>query len=461
MTTNGSFYQNGLPISSVETGLGNVPAPPVVPKTAESSFYLSGSAYAALANTDALTALFNSSVTATAASAAAAAASAASVPALLTSYALKTYVDAGDATEATARTTADAAVTTAFTAADTALSGTLTTALGLKAPLASPALTGVPTAPTATIGTNTTQLATTAFVLANSSAGGVTSIGTQTGALTIAGGNLSSSVLPVSRYDVAQALTSAQKLQNRTNISAILRGQLWGLTLSVSGATATFGTTAGEAADSTSADLMAIASAYTKTTGAWAVGTGNGALDTGTIASSTWYAVFLIKRPDTGVVDLLVSLSATAPTLPTNYTLFRRIGWLRTIAGVFWKPITQVGSKFYWTTPVADANALTVGVTRVLITITAPPTSVAFVRGLGYNASALTTFLVQPTAELDQAPSSSSGYMLANEVINGGGTSSFVVPVDSSSQIAARAATASSVIDLATYGYDDDRGVSY
>jgi hypothetical protein len=36
----------------------------------------------------------------------------------------------------------------------------------LKAPLASPALTGTPTAPTATAGTNTTQIATTAFVTA-------------------------------------------------------------------------------------------------------------------------------------------------------------------------------------------------------------------------------------------------------------------------------------------------------
>lgn len=40
----------------------------------------------------------------------------------------------------------------------------LNTALGLKAPLASPALTGTPTAPTAAANTNTTQLATTAFV---------------------------------------------------------------------------------------------------------------------------------------------------------------------------------------------------------------------------------------------------------------------------------------------------------
>src|SRR5512139_3643741 len=38
---------------------------------------------------------------------------------------------------------------------------------GTLATLASPTFTGVPAAPTATVGTNTTQIATTAFVLAN------------------------------------------------------------------------------------------------------------------------------------------------------------------------------------------------------------------------------------------------------------------------------------------------------
>jgi hypothetical protein len=46
----------------------------------------------------------------------------------------------------------------------------LQTALDAKAPLASPALTGTPTAPTATAGTNTTQIATTAFVQAATAA---------------------------------------------------------------------------------------------------------------------------------------------------------------------------------------------------------------------------------------------------------------------------------------------------
>src|SRR5262245_18686776 len=46
----------------------------------------------------------------------------------------------------------------------------LITDLASKAPLASPALTGTPTAPTAAAGTNTTQLATTAFVITNMNA---------------------------------------------------------------------------------------------------------------------------------------------------------------------------------------------------------------------------------------------------------------------------------------------------
>ena len=53
----------------------------------------------------------------------------------------------------------------------------INTAMGSKAPLASPALTGTPTAPTAATSTNTTQIATTAFVHAaieNADIGGKT-----------------------------------------------------------------------------------------------------------------------------------------------------------------------------------------------------------------------------------------------------------------------------------------------
>lgn len=65
---------------------------------------------------------------------------------------------------------------------DANFAATLTAALADKAPLASPALTGTPTAPTAAGGTNTTQIATTAFVGAAVAAGGsVTLTGEVTG----------------------------------------------------------------------------------------------------------------------------------------------------------------------------------------------------------------------------------------------------------------------------------------
>lgn len=71
------------------------------------------------------------------------------------------------AAEATARQAADAAEAGARAAADTGLQNQV----DLRAPLASPSLTGTPTAPTAAGGTSTGQLATTAFVQDAVSAG--------------------------------------------------------------------------------------------------------------------------------------------------------------------------------------------------------------------------------------------------------------------------------------------------
>lgn len=79
------------------------------------------------------------------------------------------------------------AVQTSLEKADTALQSS---ALDTYAPKASPALTGTPTAPTATAGTNATQIATTAFVTAavNAASAGVASFqGTVSNASTITG----------------------------------------------------------------------------------------------------------------------------------------------------------------------------------------------------------------------------------------------------------------------------------
>jgi hypothetical protein len=155
------------------------------------------------------------------------------------------------------------------------------------------------------------------------------------------------------------------------------RSYISGLTLSTAGSSSTFGIAAGVAVDSANVGFMKLASAYTKTTSAWVVGSGNGAMDTGAVANSTWYHVHLIKRTDTGVVDVLFSLSATSPTMPTNYTLFRRIGSMKTDGSAKWTLFLQTEETFMWSVPVHDVSGVAMtAATPANQTLTTVPTGV-------------------------------------------------------------------------------------
>lgn len=154
-------------------------------------------------------------------------------------------------------------------------------------------------------------------------------------------------------------------------IAAAIRGYIDGLTMSTAGSSTTMTIGAGQATDSTNAVTMSLVASISKTTSAWAVGTGNGGLDTGSIANSTWYYFYLIRRPDTGVVDVIFSLNSTSPALPTNYTQFRYIGAGLTNGSGQWVAFRQVGDEFYWSTPVQDFNGAG-SATASLLTISVP-----------------------------------------------------------------------------------------
>jgi hypothetical protein len=116
----------------------------------------------------------------------------------------------------------------------------------------------------------------------------------------------------------------------------------------------------GACRDSTDAMDMVLASAITKQSDvAWAVGSGNGGLDTGATGNSDYY-IWLIKRSDTGVVDALYSLSSTAPTMPTNYDYKRLIGWFKRVGGTivaFHTYETEGGGiEVSWDVPTLDVN---------------------------------------------------------------------------------------------------------
>lgn len=175
-------------------------------------------------------------------------------------------------------------------------------------------------------------------------------------------------------------------ISGQTLSGTIPRSYLSGLGLATAGSSATFSIAPGQATDSTNISVMALPTSYTKTTAAWVIGTAMGSLDTGAIANNTWYHVFLIQRTDTGVVDILISLSATSPLLPAFYTIFRRIGSMKTDGSAHWTAFIQNGDTFLWLVAFADFGGAG-PTTSTLFTLTTPPgvKTVAITNVVAYN----------------------------------------------------------------------------
>lgn len=130
---------------------------------------------------------------------------------------------------------------------------------------------------------------------------------------------------------------------------------------------------AGAGADSTGAYWIKGALSTKQLDAAWAVGTGAGGLDTGSIAN-TDYWIWTIARSDTGVVDYLFSTSGTAPTMPASYDYKRLFGWLRRTGGaiVLFKAWETAGGglRHRWKTPVSSGStALTTAYSTLVVPV--------------------------------------------------------------------------------------------
>ena len=119
--------------------------------------------------------------------------------------------------------------------------------------------------------------------------------------------------------------------------------------------------------------MMTLTSAMTKNVStAWAVGTGNGCLDTGSIGANKTYWIYVIERTDTAVVDVLCSLAASTPTLPASYNKQRRIGAVMTQNNNNLVVFTQFGRYFRLATSVLDVNTSNPGTSAVTATVSVP-----------------------------------------------------------------------------------------
>jgi hypothetical protein len=261
------------------------------------------------------------------------------------------------------------------------------------------------------------------------------------------------------------------KRSQLSDILGLLRGYIDGLVMSTAGSSATISIAAGVAADSTNTELISLSSAIAKTTSAWAVGTGNGGLDTGSIANDTWYHFYLIRRPDTGVVDVVFSTSASSPTLPANYTQYRRIGAGRTNGSAQWTRFFQNGDEFLWETPTLDFNATNPGTSAVSRTLRVPTGIVVYAisNWMVLNTAAAVNFsgVVSSLDTTDSAPNISAAPLinLGGNVATAAGNVAYAsayltIKTNTSGQVRSRmlGSDANCNLRASTVGWIDTRG---
>lgn len=292
-------------------------------------------------------------------------------------------------------------------------------------------------------------------------------------ALTLANSGVSagsyggSSAVPVLTFDAKGRCTSATTAAIAAG--AVPRGHGDGLTLSY-GDTTQVNVAVGQCADTTGAYLLEISSAFSKLiqgTGSWTAGSGNNGLDTGARASSTWYHVWVIAKADGTSEDILFSTSATAPSMPSTYTLKQRIGSVKTNgSGLLENNWLQDGDRFMWLVPVDDVSAANPGTSAVTRALSTPPGVRTLAFGVhGFNTAATgdnpAGIYLSDLAQTNSAPSANLNTMIAYSTTAhiANARAPFKVRTDTSSSIRSRCqlSSAGMTLVISTHGWIDPR----
>ncbi len=214
---------------------------------------------------------------------------------------------------------------------------------------------------------------------------------------------------------------------------------------------------AGKCRSSTDDQDMVLAAAITKQgDAAWAVGTNAGAMDTGSLPSAGTIHVWLIKRSDTGVVDVLFSISATAPTMPANYNYKRLIGSYCTVVTTGhiingdWIG-TGLHRTFIYDTPILDVSAANPGTNAVTAALSTPGGIITKSQLSVYIDANADRIYISSLASGDIDPGDTVALTLS--IGAGGGIGGFGVLTNTSSQIRYRV-DANGQVYIWCYGYE-------
>jgi len=265
------------------------------------------------------------------------------------------------------------------------------------------------------------------------------------------------------RFAVATAVNAYVDFARLSELTSALaqapKGHIYGLTLSnnASDMTNDIDIAAGEAASDDGFMIRLPSSITKRLDAAWLVGSGNGGLDAGSIADGT-YHVWVIQRSDTGVVDVLFSTSASAPTMPASYDRKRRIGSILRKSGAI-LAFSQRGDEFLWAGgPIADAASVAISSTASLHALTVPTgikVDALFVAA-GYNGSlANRLILISSPDQADVAPGATG--QIGISAAGAWAPSALRIRTNTSGQVRARGDT-TLALSIGTHGFIDRRG---
>lgn len=194
---------------------------------------------------------------------------------------------------------------------------------------------------------------------------------------------------------------------------------------------------------------------------------GAGGLDTGSEAAGTWYAVHVIAD-SSGVnpVDALLSLSATAPTLPTGYDKFRRLGWVRNDASSDFLRFsqTQAGNDrtYMYDIPLAGdievlSNGSAIVFTAVDLSVAVPPTSRwSFLRLDFLPISSSQDFAIRPSDFVNADRTTAPFLWQAGVDLSTEARMVFWVECDDNQSIDYIQSSASNTLDIVIVGFRDE-----
>ncbi|WP_284310959.1 hypothetical protein [Labrys miyagiensis] len=247
-------------------------------------------------------------------------------------------------------------------------------------------------------------------------------------------------------------------------------GTLYGMNLSFASVT-TYGVAAGSTVneDGSAGRNMTLGSAFTKSLSSWAVGTGNGSLDTGSIAASTWYHVHIIRKDADASIDVLLSLSATSPAMPGGYTARRRIGSILTNGSSQITKFFQLGDEFLWDVPPIDVNATNPGTSAITRTLSVPTGVIVQAKVVlaFFYGSTGSTMLIGSLDVTDPTMQAWNGSLTGYADIGVGYASTTAwalgakfVKTNTSAQVRSKvvASSATTVVGVLTVGWLDTRG---